>query len=369
MKRIVKWVLWLLFALAVVFTFYYLWSNSQPKEQEYEVVEVQSGDSISHNLLLAGTIKPRDEVAIKPQIPGIISDILVKPGQEVKVGDVIAKIVVVPDLQQVNNAESQLEQSRLNLEHIRGIHKRDQELYNKGLMATEEYEKSRTELTRAEQQYHSALNAFEITKSGVSQRYSKQSSTLVRATRSGKVLSIPVKVGSSVVQANNFNEGTTIATIADMTNLIFEGKADETEVGKLLVGQAMTLTIGALPDIKLSAEVEYISPLGENVSGATRFEVRGALQGLTSEIIARLRSGFSVNAKIIIAEARGILTLPEACIVYRNDSTYVNQVVTETPWQTKEVAISIGLSDGNKVEVKKGLKAGDKVQGNEIMDF
>lgn len=367
MKRIIKWLLWLAFALAVVFTFYYLWRNAQPKELQYEVISPTEGDSISQNLILAGTIKPRDEVALKPQIPGIISEILVSPGDEVAVGDIIAKIVLVPDLQQMNSAESQLEQARINLQALEGIHKRDAELYAKGLIPNEEYEKSKAELERAQLQHRTANDALQITRSGVSSRYSRQSSTLVRATRSGKVLSIPVKVGASVVQANNFNEGTTIATIANMRDLIFEGKADETEVGKLQVGQAMKLSIGALPDVKLSAVVDYISPLGESTSGSTRFEVKGSLSALTPELIAQLRAGYSVNANITIAEAQGVLTLPEACISYKGKEAYVQVVTSEDPLTTEERKLILGLSNGQRVEVKSGLKKGDKVRGNAIL--
>lgn len=366
MKRLIKWALWLLFALAVVLTFVYLWRKGQPEEKQYELLSPTEGDSIKKSLILAGTIKPRDEVSIKPQIAGIISEVLVQPGQEVAVGDVIAKISVVPDIQQINNGESNVEQARISLERIRSIHQRDEALYKKGLIATEEYEKSRSELANAELQYRTAQDALQITRSGVSSRYSKQSSTLVRATIAGKVLSVPVKVGSSVIQANNFNEGTTIATIAKMTDLVFVGYADETEVGKLAVGQSMVLTIGALPEDQLMAMVEYIAPQGTEASGTMRFEVRGALHSLTPEQTARLRAGFSANADITIAETSGILSLPEACISYRGDSAFVQLVQTEVPLETKEQAVVVGLSDGNKCEIKKGIKKGDKVKGNEI---
>lgn len=366
MKRFIKWALWLIFALAVVATFVYLWSKGQDPEKRYDIITVTMGDSISKNLILAGSIKPRDEVAIKPQIAGIISELLVEPGDEVSVGDVIAKLRVIPDMQQINSGESNVEQARINVDRLRSIHKRNEELHTKGLLATEEYERSRAELANAELQHRSAVEALQITKSGVSNRYSKESSTLIRATIAGKVLSIPVKVGSSVIQANTLNEGTTVATIAKMTDLIFEGKADETEVGKLRVGLPMKLTIGAMPDLKLSATVEYISPQGVDVSGSTRFEVRGKLEGLSPEVIRQLRAGFSANADILIERVTKVMSLPEACITYRGDSTFVQFVKTEEPLETEERHIRTGLSDGNRVEIKSGLKKGDKVRGNEV---
>lgn len=367
MKRIIKWALWILFGLAVVLTFTYLWRNGQTKEKSYQIIPVTTGDSIAQQLVLSGTVKPRDEVSIKPQIAGIISEVLVQAGQEVKVGDVIARISVVPEMQQINNAESNLEQARVTYERLASVHARDKELYDKGLLATEEYERSKAELANARIQLSSAEQALQITKSGVSSKYSKQSSTLVRATIAGKVLSVPVKVGSSVIQANNFNEGTTIATIANMNHLIFEGMADETEVGKLAVGQQMNITIGALQDIKLRAVVEYISPQGTTSSGSTLFEVRGALQGITASDITRLRAGYSANAEIVINKVTGVLSIPEACLSYRGDTTFVQLVKVEKPLSTEERVVTVGLSDGAKAEIKQGLKKGDKVRGGEVV--
>lgn len=367
MKRFIKWALWIIFALTVVATFVYLWRQGQTPEKRYEIVTISEGDSISKNLIIPGRIKPRDEVAIKPQITGIISEVLVQPGDEVAVGDVIAKLRVVPDMQQVNSGESNVEQTRIQLNRIREIHQRNEGLYSKGLLPSEEYEKSRADLANAELQYRSATEALQITKSGVSSRYSKESSTLIRATIAGKVLSVPVKVGSSVIQANTFNEGTTVATIAKMTDLIFDGLADETEVGRLKPQLPMVLTVGALPKLKLLAEIEYIAPQGSDTSGSMRFEVRGKMLNLTSDVIAQLRAGFSANADITTESVKKVMTLPEACITYRNDSSFVHLVTREEPLETKEQYVKLGLSDGNRVEIKAGLKAKDKVRGNEII--
>lgn len=366
MKRVVKWVIGILFVVSVIFTFVYLWQKGQPQEKKYDIVSVTAGDTISNQLILSGTIKPRDEVSIKPQIAGIISKLLVKPGEEVKAGDVIAHITVVPEMGQVNNAESNLEQAKINYERVRRVYNRDKELYAKGLIATEEYEKSKAELAGLKIQLETAEQSLQIVRSGVSNRYSKQSSTLVRATISGKILSIPVKEGSSVIQANNFNEGTTIATIANMNHLIFQGDADETEVGKLSAGQEMRITVGAILGLKVQAFVEYISPQGVSSSGTTRFEVRGPLQGLSLEEIAKLRSGLSANADIVISKASNVLSIPELCVSYKGKSAFVQVVKSEEPFVTEERAVSLGLSDGSKVEVKSGLKKGEKIRGNEI---
>lgn len=366
MKKIVKWVLWAFFALAVIATFAYLWRKGQPQEVSYEILNVSEGDSIRKQLILTGSIVPRDEVAIKPQIAGIISEILVMPGDEVQVGDVIARISVVPEIMQVNNAENSLKQAQTDHERLKAVYERDKELHAKGVVAQEDYERSRAEYENARTRLTAAEEALQIIRRGTSTRLSKESSTQVRATIQGKVLSVPVKVGSSVIQANTFNDGTTIATIANMHDLIFKGNADETEVGKLAKGQRMVLSIGAMPDTKLSAIVEHISPQGVADQSTTLFEIKGALTNVAPEVISLLRSGYSANAEIIISEATGVLSVPEACVTYRADSAFVQVVTADSPLTTEERHIQTGLSDGSKIEVKAGLKAGERIRGNQI---
>lgn len=365
MKKIIKWLLWAIFALAVLGTFAFLWSNGQPKEASYEILSTTEGDSISKQVVLTGSIKPRNEVNIKSQIAGIISEILVEAGQEVKMGDVIARISVVPDISQLNSAEHNLEQARIAQARLKEVHLRDKELFDKGLLAAEEYERSQAEYKNASIQLSAAKEALDIIRKGTSARLSKESSTLVKATISGRILDIPVKVGSQVIPSNNFNDGTTIATVANMQDLIFSGNADETEVGKLSVGQDMLLSVGALPDLKLEARVEYISPQGTASGNSQVFEVRGAMTSLSGEVIARLRSGYSANAQVFTARVTNVLTIPESALSYRADSTFVLVVLSQDPLKTQERAVTLGLSDGGKVEVKSGLEGGELLRGPE----
>lgn len=367
MKKFIKWLLGAIFALAVIITFVYLWRRGQGDPLSYQIETARAGDTIRRHLVLTGSIVPRDEVAIKPQIAGIISEILVNPGDEVATGDIIARIAVVPEMMQSNNAEAQFAQTRVEHERIKAVHQRNQGLYDQGLISAEEYEKSKADYETSKLQLASTEDALLIIRKGVSARSSKESTTLVRATRSGKVLSVPVKVGSSVIQANNFNEGTTIATIANMSDLIFLGNADETEVGKLALGQSMEISLGALPNQKFEAEVEYISPQGKASQAATLFEVKGAMKNLNSELIALFRSGYSANAKITTSRADNVITIPESCLSYRGDSTFVQIVTQENPLQTEERFVEIGLSDGQKAEVKQGIKVGERVRGNQII--
>lgn len=365
MKKVIKWVLWILFALAVISTFAYLWRKGQTPPIAYETVTVHEGDSIRKTIVLTGSIVPRDEVAIKPQVAGIISEVLVVPGQEVKVGDIIARISVVPEMMQISNAETSVRQAEISHDRLRAVYERDQQLLERGVLAREEYERSRAEYENARAQLSNAREALEITRKGTSTRLSRESSTQVRATIQGKVLSVPVKVGSSVIQANTFNEGTTIATIANMHDLIFKGNADETEVGKLAPGQSMIISLGALPDLRLNAVVEHIAPQGTVEQSATLFEIKGALTALSPETIDLLRAGYSANAEITTASALGVLSLPEACVSYRGDSTFVQIVTSEDPLTTQERAVTTGLSDGSKIEIRSGLKAGERVRGNQ----
>lgn len=366
MKKVLKWALVIVFALAVISTFGYLWSKGNQPAFSYEVVSPTEGDTLRKKVVLSGLITPRHEVAIKPQIAGIVSELLVEPGAEVEVGDVIARISIVPDVMQVSNAEATLEQVRVEHDQLKGVYERDMALHAKGLLANEDYERSRADYERVKVRLSSAQEALQIMRKGTSKRLSRESSTQVRATIRGKVLNIPVKVGSSVIQANSFNDGTTIATIADMHNLIFEGKADETEVGKLAVGQPMHLSIGAISGLSLRAEVEYIAPQAEQSLGTALFGIRGALRNVTPEIIASLRAGYSANAEITIAERMGVLSIPEACVIYQADSTFVEVVTSQEPWATERRAVRLGLSNGSRVEVLKGISATDRLRGSQI---
>lgn len=366
MRQFKKWLLAGLFALAVLLTFYYLWSNGQEEEQTYEIVSVQAGDELSEKLTLTGRIVPRDQVEIKPQIAGIISELLIEPGAEVQAGDVIARISVVPEMMQVSNAEAQLSELRITYERLKAVHERNKSLAEADLLSKEELERSEAELKQVRVRLDAAVEGLELIRKGVSSRSSKESTTLVRSTIAGKILSIPVKVGSSVIQANTFNPGTTIAVVANMNDLIFEGNADETEIGKLQLGQRMSISVGALPEERLSAVIDYVAPQGETTGSITRFPIKGGIQGLNPALVAKIRSGYSANAEILIREAKNVLSLPEGCISYRNDSTYVHYVLQEEPLQTEERPVQLGLSTGAKVEVRSGLKQGDKVRGNVV---
>ena len=277
MKRFFRIFIWIIVAAAFIGTFVFLYKNSQPKEVTYQTVSPETG-TIERSTVLTGKIEPRDEIDIKPQISGIISEILVEAGQNVKEGDVIARIKVIPEASQLSSAQTRVDAAKIALDDAGNKYERAKTLYERKLISREEYETAATTYNRAVSDLEGAEDALDIVRNGVSRFNASESNTMVRATVDGLILDVPVKVGSSVIQANTLNDGTTIATIADMSNLIFKGNVDETEVGQLSVGMPMTISVGAIPDTEPHAVIEYISPKGNESSGANTFELKAALE-------------------------------------------------------------------------------------------
>lgn len=363
MKKVFKVLLWIIVLGVFIGTFVYLYLNSRPKEERYNVVEPTTGD-IMRRTLLTGKIEPRDEIEIKPQISGIIAEVNVDPGMTVKKGDVIARIKVIPEESQLSSAQNRTEVAKINLEQARREHDRTKMLYDKKYVSREEFEQSEVAVMKAQSEYESALDALSIVREGISLTNAQESNTLVRATIDGLILEVPVKVGSSVIQANTMNEGTTIAKIADMSNLLFVGKVDETEVGRLKEGMPTTISIGALPDIKPSALIEYIAPKSTNDNGSNTFEMKAAIEVPEG---VYLRAGYSANADICLESVENVLRVPEGVIEWAGDSTFVYVLVEEEPsqkWERK--AVETGVSDGVNIEVKGGIEAGSRLRGSII---
>lgn len=359
MKKAFRIVVWALVAAVFAGTFVFLYKNSKDKEVVYGTVRPETA-TIERTTVLTGKIEPRDEIEIKPQISGIISEIAVEAGEFVREGDVIAKIKVIPEASQLSSAQSRINNAEIDLADALAKYRRDKALFEKKVISREEYETSEKTWQKAAEELDAARDAFKIVSEGVSQYNASQSNTLVRATITGLVLDVPVKVGSSVIQANTMNDGTTIATVADMNKLIFRGNVDETEVGLLKVGMPMSISIGAMPDMTPSAVIEYISPKGNDQSGANSFEIKAVLNIENSE---GLRSGYSANATVSLAKAEAVLSLPEAVITFEGDSTFVFVQTDSLPKPVYERrAVNTGMSDGIKVEIKSGVDSTDIVR-------
>ncbi len=276
MKKFFRTSLWILLALLAAGTFFFLWQNSRPRHDRYESV-VPAFDTIERTTVLTGTIEPRDEIQIKPQISGIIAEIAVEPGDQVRIGDIIARIKVVPEASQLSSAQNRLSVASIELNEKETTFRRDSVLYSRQVISRQEFETSLNARARAREEVDAAEDALAIVREGVSRYNATESNTMVRATVDGLVLDVPVQVGSSVIQANTLNDGTTVAVIADMSDLIFRGKVDETEVGMLTTGMPLTITVGAIPELEAHSQIEYIAPKGDNSSGANTFEIRADL--------------------------------------------------------------------------------------------
>jgi HlyD family secretion protein len=364
MKKYSKLIIAAIVALIFIGTFVFLWQKSQPKEVVYNEFTPKL-DSIQKTTIITGKIEPRNEVNIKPQISGIISELLKEPGDYVNAGDVIAKVKVIPDMAQLSSAEMRVRLAEINLKQAETDFEREQNLYNQKLVSADEFDKTKMSLAQAKHEKIAAQDALEVVRDGVSKSNAKASSTLIRSTISGIILDIPVKVGNSVILSNTFNDGTTIATVANMNDLIFRGNIDETEVGQLVSGMNMKITIGALQDLKFDAALEYISPKAVESNGANQFEIKAAVK-LTEG--GKIRSGYSANAEIVLAKAEKVLTIPESAIEFSGDSTFVYVVKGEGKNKNyNRTYVETGLSDGVNIEIKKGITDKDKVRGPEIV--
>ena len=369
MKKYSKLIIAALIALVFIGTFVFLWQKSQPKEVVYQEF-TPTQNQVQKTTIITGKIEPRNEVNIKPQISGIITQLLKEPGQYVQQGEVIAKVKVIPDMGQLSSAEARVRLANINLQQAKIDYDRQKKLHDKQLVSADEFEKIRQKLQQAQEELTAAQDALQVVRDGVSKSNASASSTLVRSTISGVILDVPVKVGNSVINSNTFNDGTTIASVANMNDLIFRGNIDETEVGQLVQGMPMKITIGALQDLKFDASLEYISPKATESNGANQFEIKAAVQlsDTSASGNSTLRSGYSANAEIVLAEVQKALTIPESAIEFQGDSTFVYVLIGSADKKVyQRRAVETGLSDGVNIEIKKGLTKKDKVRGPEVL--
>ena len=315
MKKFLKIAAVVIVAVIFVGTFVYLYQKSQTKPTVYEVETPKYAD-IKRTTVLTGSIEPRDKVEIKPQINGIISEIIKEAGDEVKNGDIIAKVKVIPEMEQLNAAENRVRLAKFEADQAVRDYERTKKLYDDKLVSAEEYEKAKLAMDKAQEEMKTANDALQIVREGVSSSNKTYSTTLIRSTIDGLILDVPVKVGNSVIMSNTMNDGTTIATVADMNDLIFKGTVDETEVGLIHEGMPMGITVGALQDNKFTASLEYISPqvvTSTDGQNANQFEIKAAVKVPEN---VKIRAGYSANAEITLQEAKHALAVPESCVEF-----------------------------------------------------
>ena len=362
-KRAKKWpkiLLWVVLGLVIIGVIATAIVKSQGKTKElYEEVTPTANDSIVKSTVLTGSIEPRDEILVKPNMNGIIAELNHLPGDFVQEGELIAKIQMVPDVAMVQSAASRVDAARVDLKRTEEVYNRDKSLYDQKILAKEAYETSLANYRRAKIEYSSAVEQLDLTRTGSSASTSKRNNTLVFATVTGTILEQPVKVGSRVTMANNFSEGTTVVSIADLTDLLFIGNVNESDVNNVTVGSPVTIHVGALKDKTYHAVVEYVSPKGKDTSGTILFEVKAAISG---DDLSALKAGFSSNAEVEMAHKTGVLTIPEATVTYEGDKSFVFVKGSKGEYEKKEV--TLGLSDGIKVEVLSGLTGDETLRGN-----
>lgn len=351
---------------------YWLYNKNQEDPIVY-TTQSPTTETIIKKTVATGSIVPKEEVLIKPNISGIIDEIFVEAGEYVESGELIAKVKVVPNVSSLNSAknninsvQTQVETARMAFKNQENIYNRQKELYEKGVISANEYDTAQLAYDQAKQRYKqeqitlvNAQQNYDIVKTGTTSGMGASANTEIRATVSGMVLDVPVKTGNQVIEANNFNDGTTIATLANVENMIFEGKVDESEVGKIKESLDLEITVGAIENKKFDAILDYIAPKGVEENGAIQFEIKGTLKKADSTFI---RAGLSANASIILARADSVMSIKEALVQYdsKTQDPYVEVEVGEQKFERKE--IDLGISDGINVEIKSGISESDKIK-------
>ncbi|WP_462317335.1 efflux RND transporter periplasmic adaptor subunit [Marinilabilia sp.] len=356
MKKFLRILMVVVLVALVGWVVFYLYKQTKKSPVVYETEQAEVTNIIKKTVA-TGSIVPRKEIAIKPQESGIITEIYVEPGNLVTQGDLIAKIQIIPEMIQVNEAETRLEKARLAFENAKIEFERSQELYENKVIPESQFLADKLSFQTYEKDLESAENNVELIKEGVIKKAGAQTNTLIRATTTGMVLDIPVEVGNSVIKSNTFNDGTTVALVADMGEMVFEGKVDETEVGKISEGMALLLTIGALDEEEFKANLEFISPKGVEENGAIQFEIKAAVELQEGSFV---RAGYSATADIVLDRRDSVLAIKEKLITFNDDSTYVE--VMTAPQVFEKRVVETGLSDGINIEIKEGLTEEDKVK-------
>jgi HlyD family secretion protein len=356
MKKVISIVLGLVVLVIIGGAFVYLWKTSQTKPVVWQTEHAEVTD-ITKKTVATGSIVPRQEVEVKPKVTGVLSELYVEPGKIVKLGDPLGKISIIPDAMAMNQAESQVRTATITFDNAKRELERNEALFKQGVVADAELQKFRTEFAMARQQLEVAGSNLQLVREGATRAQGKSSTLIVTATTAGMVIDVPVKVGFSVIQANNFNPGTTVAVIADMDDMIFDGRVDEAEVAKVKEGMTLKIKVGAIEKDRLDGKLEYIAPKGKEIDGAIQFEIKAAVKQKPG---IQIRANYSANADIVLDEKKQVLAMREALVQYDHDKPFVE--VETTPQTFVRHDVKLGLSDGIKVEVLSGVTPADRVK-------
>jgi HlyD family secretion protein len=356
MKKVLKFALITIIIGIFAWTIYFLYQKSQPDPVVFETKSAEITNIIKKTVA-TGSVVPRKEIEIKPQVSGIVEAVYIEPGTVVKNGDLIAKVRIIPNMIALNNAEARLDQAKIDFEDAELIYNRQKKIFDEGVIPAAEFQQYGIALNRAKSELNSAENNLQLIREGVTKNSENTTNTLIRSTIEGMVLDVPVEEGNSVIESNTFNAGTTIAIVADMGEMVFEGKVDETEVGKIKTGMNLLLTIGAIEETKFNAFLEYISPKGIEENGAIQFEIKAAVE-LQDKFF--VRAGYSANADIVLARKDSVLAIEESLLIFENDSVFVE--IETAPQVYEKRLIEVGLSDGISIEVISGITKEEKIK-------
>jgi HlyD family secretion protein len=354
-RRLVPLLVALLVLGAFAWTLYYLYQKSRPRPIVYQTAVPEIRDIVKKTVA-AGALVPRREVTIKPRVSGVVDKLYVEPGQYVKERALLARIRIIPNVVQLNQAEAARRSTELSLSNALREFERATQLREQGLLSDADFAKQELTAQLRQEEREAAEANLQLVRAGASKR-TGQVSNLVYSTVAGTVLDVPVKEGGSVIEANNFNEGTTIASVADMNDMIFQGRVDESEVGFLREGMPVSILVGALREQRFEGTLEYIAPKGQDKDGTIEFEVRAAVK-LKAD--AFIRANYSANADIIVSRRDRVLSVNEGCVQYDGSRASVEVEIQSQKFERRPV--ELGLSDGIWVEVKKGLDKTTRVR-------
>lgn len=357
MKKALKISVGILFILAFLYTLYFLYMKSEEKPIVFTTQQPKV-QTIIKKTVATGAVVPRREVNIKPRVSGIIEKLYVTAGDVVKKGALIARIKIIPNMISLNEAETRVARSQLQYDNAKIDFERNQKLFESKMIALAEFQVYRLAFQNAEAEIKAAENNLQLIREGISKGSGKVTNTLVASTIDGMVLDVPLKEGSSVIESNTFNEGTTIAVIADMGEMIFEGKVDESEVGKIKLGMNLIMKIGAVDQESFGAVLEYIAPKGVKENGAIQFQIKARMELKEGVFI---RAGYSATADIVLDRRDSVLSIPESLVQFEEeDKPYVE--IETSPQVFEKRYIKLGLSDGINSEVLSGVSLTDKIK-------
>jgi len=355
LRRLLPLLLGLAVLAAFLWTLVFLYDKSKKHPIVYRTATPAISDVVQKTVA-AGAIVPRQEVAIKARVSGVLDKLYVAAGQVVERGNKVARIRIIPNMVNLNSAEARLRTAEISLSSTKDQYDRLDKLFAEHLVSQTDLHRAELDFQLAEQERAAAQSNLSLVRDGAV-RGSGKVSNIVSSTVSGMVIEVPVKEGASVIEANNFNEGTTIASVADMQDMIFQGHVDETEVGKLRVDMPVSISVGAMDKSRFEGTLEYISPKGVDNEGTIEFEVRAALKLQPGTF---LRANYSANADIILERRNHVLTVDESLLGFDHSKAYVE--VETGPQHFERRFLQLGLSDGMKVEILRGLSLSDRIK-------